>query len=143
MTQNTLDNYLTPTNTNTPKQRTRTITLGSVDTINKEENQRRLKLNNVSVRYIPDTGAAISVISKTVAKAIGVEVKPFDRTKVKAITADGKEVKDIRRSPFAEEDVILGNQKLERVNMLVFKNATNPCLIRRDVLATHPDTAAF
>ena len=36
-------------------------------------------------------------------------------------------------------DVILGNQKLEKVKMLVFKNATNPCLIGRDVLATHPD----
>ena len=30
-----------------------------------------------------------------------------------------------------------GNQKME---MLVFKNATNPCLIGRDVLATHPVT---
>ena len=36
-------------------------------------------------------------------------------------------------------DVILGNQKLEKVKMLVFKNATNQCLIGRDVLATHPD----
>ena len=41
---------------------------------------------------------------------------------------------------FAEADVILGNQKLEKVKMLVFKSLTNPCLIGRDVLATHPYT---
>ena len=37
-------------------------------------------------------------------------------------------------------DVILGNQKMEKVKMLVFKNATNPCLIGHDVLASHPET---
>ena len=36
-------------------------------------------------------------------------------------------------------DVILGRNKVEKVKMLVFKNATNPCMIGRDVLATHPD----
>ena len=134
-----MDNYLTPANPKTPQQhRSRTITLSSVVVPSKSENQRKLKLNNVSVQYIPDTGATISVISENVAKAIGAEIKPYDRTKIKVITADGKEVKDILG--FAEVDVILGNQKLERVKMLVFKNATNPCLIGRDVLATHPDT---
>ena len=86
---------------------------------------------------VPDTGASITVISEDVAKAIGAEIKPYDRNKIKAVTADGKEVKDILG--FAEVDVILGNQKLEKVKILVFKNATNPCLIERDVLATHPD----
>ena len=41
---------------------------------------------------------------------------------------------------FAEADIILWNQKLDKVKMLVFKNATNPFLIGRDALATHPDT---
>ena len=138
-TQNTMDNYLTPANPKTPqKQRTRTITLSSVDVPSKSENQRKLKLNNISVQYIPDTGATISVISENVAKAIPAEVKPYDWTKIKAITADGKEVQDV--SGFAEVEVFLGNQKLEKVKKLVFKNATNPCLIGRDVLASHPDT---
>ena len=66
----------------------------------------------------------------------GLEIKPFDKSKV--ITADGKEVKDMLG--FAEAYIILGKQKLDKVRMLVLKNATNPCLKGRDVLATHPDT---
>ena len=54
------------------------------------------------------------------------------------MTAEGNEVKDLLG--FTEADVILGNQKQERVKMLVFKSLTNQCLIGRDVLATHPDT---
>ena len=135
--QNTLDGYLTPNTMNTSRQRTRTLTLSSLDTIKKEESQRKLKLNNISVKYIADTGASITVINEDVAKAIGAEIKPYDQNKIKAVRADGKEVKNILG--FAEVDVILGNQKLEKVNVLVFKNATNPCLIGRDVLATHPD----
>ena len=54
------------------------------------------------------------------------------------VTAEGNEVKDLLG--FTEADVILGNQKQEKVKMLVFKSLTNPCLIGRDVLATHPDT---
>ena len=54
------------------------------------------------------------------------------------MTADGKEVQNILG--FAEIDVTLGNQTLEKVRMLVFKNATNPCLVGRDVLAIHPAT---
>ena len=94
-------------------------------------------MNNVAVKYMPDTGASITVISENVVKTIGAEIKPFVMNKIKVITADGKEVKDILG--FAEEDVILGNKNLEKVKMLVFRNATNPCLIGRDVLATHPD----
>ena len=71
------------------------------------------------------------------ARAIGAEIKPYDQNKIKVVTADGKEVKDLLG--FAEVDVILGNQKLEKMKTLVFKNATNPCLVGRDVLATHPD----
>ena len=137
MTQNTLDGYLTPTNINTPRQRARTLTLSSIDTIKKYDGQRTLKLNNVAVKNIPDSDASITVISEEVAKAIGAELTPYDRNKIKAVTADGKEIKDILG--FAEVDLILGNQKLEKVKMPVFKNATNPCLIGRDVLATHPD----
>ena len=88
------------------------------------DQSRKLKLNNVSVQYIPDTRAAISVFNENVANAIGAEIKPFDRTRIEAVTADGKEVKDILG--FTEVDVILGNQKLESVKMLVFKNSTNP-----------------
>ena len=74
------------------------------------------------------------MISEEVAKTIGLEIKPYDKTKVKA-TANEK-VKDILG--FTVVDVILGDQKMEKVEMLVFKNATNPCLIVRNVLATHP-----
>ena len=132
-----MDSYLTPMNPpKTPQQqRSRTITLCSVEVPSKNENQRKLKLNTVSVQYIPDIGAAISIISENVAKAVGADVKPYDGNKIKAITADGKEVRDILG--FTEVDFILGNRNLERVKMLVFKTATNPCLIGRDVLASH------
>ena len=63
------------------------------------------------------------------------KIRPYDKSKIKAVTADEKEVRDILG--FAEVDVILGNNKVEKVRMLVFKNSTNPCLIGRDVLATH------
>ena len=68
----------------------------------------------------------------------GIEIKQFNKAKVKVVTAEGNEVKDLLG--FAEADVILGNQKQEKVRMLVFKSLKNPCLIGRDVLATHPDT---
>ena len=68
----------------------------------------------------------------------GLEIRPFNKAKVKVVTADGKEVKDMLG--FVEADLILGNQKLEKVKMLMFKKVTNPCLIGRDILATHPDT---
>ena len=92
----------------------------------------------MAVNYIPDTGAAISVISEAVVKNAALEIKSFNKAKVKEVTAEGNEVKDLLG--FTEEDVTLGNQKQEKVKMLVFKSLTNQFLIRRDVLATHPDT---
>ena len=68
-------------------------------------------LNNIAIQYIHDTGAAISVISEEVARILNIEIKPYDKTRIKAITADGKEVKYILG--FAEVDVTLGNQTLE------------------------------
>ena len=97
-------------------------------------------LNNVAIQYLADTGAGISVISEEVAKILNIEIKSYDRTKIKAVTADGKEVKDILG--FAELDATIDNQTLEKVKMLVFKNASNPCLVGRDVLAVHPVTKA-
>ena len=94
----------------------------------------------IDIAQIPDTGAAISVISEEVARILSVEIKPYDKSRIKAVTADGKEVRDILG--FAEVDVTLGDQTLEKVRMLVFKNSTNPCLIGRDVLAVHPVTKA-
>ena len=72
--QNTFDGYSTPTNINTPRQRTRTLILSSIDTIKKEESQRKLKFNNIAEKYIPETGASITVISEDVAKTIGAEI---------------------------------------------------------------------
>ena len=66
------------------------------------------------------------MISVEVAQAIGLEIKPYDKTKIKAITAEGK-IKDILG--FTEVDVIIGNQKVEKVKMLVFKNDTNPIFV--------------
>ena len=68
----------------------------------------------------------------------GLEIRPFNIDKVKLVTADEKEVKDMLG--YAEADIILGNQKLEKVKMIVFKNVKNPCLKGRDILATPPDT---
>ena len=60
----------------------------------------------------------------------GLEIRPFNKAKVKVVTAEGNEVKDLLG--FTEADVILGNQKQEKVKMLVFKSLTNPCLIGRE-----------
>ena len=79
----------------------------------------------------------MSVISEETAQRAGLKINPCNNSKIRVITADGKEVKDLLG--FAEVDIALGNQKLEKVKTLVFKNATNPCLVGRDVLATHPD----
>ena len=136
MTQSA-ENFVTPTNIKSP-QKSRTITLSSLETPSKGNKQRSILLNNVAIQYMADTGAGISVISEEVAKILNIEIKPNDKSKIKAVTADGKEVKDILG--FAEVDVTIGNQTLERVKMLVFKNTTNPFLVGRDVLAVHPVT---
>ena len=106
----------------------------------KGKKQRTLLLNNVAIQYIPYTGAAISVINEEVARILNIEIKPYDKSRIKAVTADGKEVKDILG--FTEVNVTLGDQTLEKVRILVLKNSTNPCLIGRDVLAVHPKTKA-
>ena len=67
-----------------------------------------------------------------------LEIRPFNKAKVKVVTADGNELKDLLG--FVEADIIQGNRKLENLKMLVFKSLTNPCLIGREVLAKHPDT---
>ena len=138
MTQSA-ESFITPTNIKSP-QRSRTIALSALDMPNKGNKQRTVLLNNIAIQYIPDTGLAISVINEEVARVLNIEVKPYDKTRIKAVTADGKEVKDILG--FAKEDVTIGNQTLEKVRMLVFKNSTSPCLIGRDVLAVHPITKA-
>ena len=126
-------NFVTPTNIKSP-QKSRIITLSTLETPNKGNKQRSILLNNVAIQYLAATGAGISVISKEVAKILNIEIKPYDRT------ADGKEVKDILG--FAEVDVTIGKQTLKKVKMLVFKNASNPCLVGRDVLAVHPVSKA-
>ena len=65
MTQSA-ENFITPTNIKSP-QRSRTITLSALDMPNKGNKERALLLNNIAIQYIPDTGAAISVISEEVA----------------------------------------------------------------------------
>ena len=138
MTQSA-ENFVTPTNIKST-QKSRTITLSDLDMPNKGSRQRLLLLNNIAIQYVPDTGAAMSVLSEEVARILNIKIKPYDKSRIKAVTADGKEVQDILG--FAEVNVTLGNQTLEKVKMLVFKNSTNPCLIGRDVLAVHPVTKA-
>ena len=105
---------------------------------NKGEPTRVLYLNNTEEEYIPDTGAAISVISEVTAKKTGLNFYPYDKNKVKVMTEDGKEVQDV--PGYVEADVTLGELRLKGVKMLVFRRATNPCFIGRDVLAVHPST---
>ena len=57
---------------------------------------------------------------------------------MRVITADGKKVQDVQG--YVETDVTLGEHKLKGVRILVFKRATNPCHIGRDVLEVHPST---
>ena len=130
--------YLMPTGIrHQPTSRASTRREQSHSTYQTKENQQEY-LNNTEVEYIPETGAAISVISEETAKKAGLNVYPYDKNKVRVITADGKEVQDV--PGYVEADVTLGEHRLKDVKMLVFKRATNPCLIGRDVLAVHPST---
>ena len=45
----------------------------------------------------------VSVISEALANMTGLEIKSFNRSQIKLVTADGKEVKDMLG--FAEADI--------------------------------------
>ena len=131
------DSFTTPTNTK-PANKSKTITLSCLNLSCRDQPLRTLFLNNTEVEYIPDTGAAMSVISEETAKRAGLKVNPYDRSKIRAITEDGKEVPDV--PGYVEADVTLENNRLKGVKIIVFKRATNPCLIGREVLSVHPST---
>ena len=65
--------FTTPTNVKSVNK-ARTIMLSCVNIPNKGEPARVLYLNNTEVEYIPDTGAAISVISEETAKKAGLNI---------------------------------------------------------------------
>ena len=71
------------------------------------------------------------VISEDTSKTVGAKISAYDKSRIKAITTDSKEVKDVLS--FTEVEVIVGNQKLTNAKMLVLKNLTNPYLIGRDI----------
>ena len=68
--------------------KTRTITLSCINLPHKDEPTIVLFLNNTEVENIPDTGAAIPVISEETAKRAGLNVNPSYKNKVRVITAD-------------------------------------------------------
>jgi hypothetical protein len=119
-----IDFFTTPTNAKSTAK-TKTITLSCLNTTNKQEPTRSLYLNNTEVEYIPDTGAAMSVISEETARKVGLKINPYDKTKVRVITADGKEVQDV--PGYVETDIRLNEHVVKNVKMIVFKRATNPC----------------
>ena len=96
-------------------QKSRTITLSALEMSSKGNKQKLLLLNNIAIQHMPNTGAAISVISEEVARILKLEIKPYDKSRIKAVTANGKEVQNILG--FAEVDVTLGGQTLEKVRM--------------------------
>ena len=126
--QNTLN---TPAST---RIKPRNVMFGSLNVTRKESSQRTLLLNNKPI----NTSASMSVISEDTARTVVAKISPYDKTQIIAMTADGKEVKDV--IGFAEVEVTLGSQKLTNARMLFFKNLTNPCLIGRDILSAHPET---
>ena len=131
------DSFMTPTNTK-PVNKSKTITLSCLNPSCRDQPSRTLYLNNTEVEYISDTGAAMSVISEEAAKRAGLKINPYDNSKIRVTTAEGKEVTD--EPGYVEADVTLDNQRLKGVRMIVFKRATYPCLIGRNVLAVHPST---
>ena len=62
-----------------------------------------LYLNKTKEECIPDTGAAISVISEETAKKAGLNINPYDKNKVRVITADDKEIQGV--PAYVEADV--------------------------------------
>ena len=131
------DCFTTPTNTKTINK-SKTLRLSCLNLSCQDQPRRTLYLTNTEVEYIPDTGAAMSVISEETAKRAGLKINPYDHSKIRVITADDKEVPDV--PGYVETDVTLDDHKLKGVRMIVFKRASNPCLIGRDVLSVHPTT---
>ena len=95
-------------NTPASKVKPRNVVFGLLDIADEEGGERTLLLNNVSIKYIADTGASMSVISEDTARKVNAKIRPYDKSKIRAMTADGKEVKDVLC--FAEVEVTLGNQ---------------------------------
>ena len=60
------DSFTTPTNTK-PMNKPKTITLSCLNFSCRDQPPRTLYLNNTEVEYIPDTVAAMSVISEEIA----------------------------------------------------------------------------
>ena len=110
--QNTLN---TPAST---RNKPRNVMFGSLNVTGKEGGQRTLLLNNKPIKYVADTGALMSVISEDTARTIGTKISPYDKTRIIAMTADGKEVKDVLG--FADIEVTQRSQKLTDARILVF-----------------------
>ena len=72
------DCFTTPTNIKS-HNKTRTITLSCINIPSHNQTIRVLYLNNTEVEYIPDTGAAISVISEDTAKKAGLNINPYEK----------------------------------------------------------------
>ena len=79
--QQRAENFVTPTNPKSP-QKSRTIMINALDMLNKSSKHRSLLLNNIVIQYIPNTGAAISVISEEEARMLNVEIKPYYKTRI-------------------------------------------------------------
>ena len=98
------ENFVTPTNIKSP-QKSRTITLSALDMSNNGGKQISILLKNVAIQYIPDTGAAISVISEEVGRILNIEIKPYDKSRIKAVTAGGE-----------SSDCLLGEKDCDKQN---------------------------
>ena len=82
-------------NKNTPAStriKPRNVMFGSLNVTGKEGGQRTLLLNNKPIKYIADTGASMSVICEDKARTVGAKISPYDKSRIIAMTADGKEV---------------------------------------------------
>ena len=99
---------MTPTNTK-PANKSKTITFSCLNMSCRDQPRRTLDLNKTEAEYIPDTGAAMTVISEETAKRADLKVNPYDNSKVRVITADGKEVPEV--PGYVEADVTLDNYR--------------------------------
>ena len=73
------DSFTTPNNTK-PVNKSKTITLSCLNMSCRDQPRRILYLNNTEEEYIPDTGAAMSVISEETAKRVGLKENPYDNS---------------------------------------------------------------